>query len=87
MLICTLVYHSEFLLGIQCYSRELSSTTVLFVYPKVIRMKTDLQREHDRKLQEVREASRRMKEDCDHQVELERSVIRGIKIKLKKKSI
>lgn len=39
---------------------------------EVARMKTDLQREHDRKLQDVREASRRMKEDCDHQVELER---------------
>ncbi|OWF54108.1 centrosomal protein of 120 kDa-like isoform X2 [Mizuhopecten yessoensis] len=39
---------------------------------QVTRMKADLQREHDRKLQDVREASRRMKEDCDHQVELER---------------
>ena len=35
-------------------------------------MRTDLQREHDRKLEEMKEASRRMKEDCDHQIELQK---------------
>ena len=39
---------------------------------QVMRLRNDLQREHDRKLQEMKEASRRMKEDCDHQIELER---------------
>lgn len=41
---------------------------------KVTRQRQELQREHDRKLQEMKEASHRMKEDCHHQVELERSV-------------
>ena len=41
---------------------------------QVMRLRADLQREHERKLVEVREASRRMQEDCDHQVALERSV-------------
>ncbi|XP_053405525.1 centrosomal protein of 120 kDa-like [Mercenaria mercenaria] len=39
---------------------------------EVMRLKNDLQREHDRKLQEMKEASRRMKDDCDHQIELEK---------------
>ncbi|CAG5135088.1 unnamed protein product, partial [Candidula unifasciata] len=38
---------------------------------EVMKLRSDLQREHDRKLQEMKEASRRMKEDCDHQVELQ----------------
>lgn len=37
------------------------------------RLRDDLQREHERKLTEMQEASRRMKEDCIHQVELEKS--------------
>ncbi|GFO36195.1 centrosomal protein of 120 kda [Plakobranchus ocellatus] len=39
---------------------------------EVMKLRTDLQREHDRKLEEMKEASRRMKQDCDHQVELQR---------------
>ena len=39
-----------------------------------MRLRSDLQREHERKMQEMREASRRMKEDCDHQVQLEKYV-------------
>ena len=37
-----------------------------------MRLRADLQREHERKMTELREASRRLKEDCDHKVELER---------------
>lgn len=48
------------------------SNVTFFCHLKVMRLKTDLQREHDRKLQEMKEASRRMKEDCDHQIELEK---------------
>ncbi|KAK3743125.1 hypothetical protein RRG08_063983 [Elysia crispata] len=39
---------------------------------EVMKLRADLQREHDRKLEEIREASRRMKEDCDHQIELQK---------------
>lgn len=39
---------------------------------EVMRLRTDLQRDHDRKLQEMKEASHRMKDDCDHLVDLER---------------
>ncbi|RUS71785.1 hypothetical protein EGW08_020454 [Elysia chlorotica] len=39
---------------------------------EVMKLRTDLQREHDRKLEEMKEASRRMKEDCDHQIELQK---------------
>ncbi|WAR00622.1 CE120-like protein [Mya arenaria] len=39
---------------------------------EVMRLKADLQRDHDRKLQEMKEASRRMKDDCDHLVDLEK---------------
>lgn len=39
---------------------------------EVMRLKTDLQREHDAKLQEMKEASRRMKDDVDHKIELEK---------------
>ncbi|CAH1798062.1 unnamed protein product [Owenia fusiformis] len=42
---------------------------------EVMRLRVDLQREHERKLVETREASRRMKEDCEHQVALERSKV------------
>ena len=45
---------------------------ILFVQ-QVLRLRADLQREHERKLLETREASRRMKEDCEHQVLLERN--------------
>ncbi|KAK7009202.1 centrosomal protein of 120 kDa [Biomphalaria glabrata] len=43
---------------------------------EVTKLRADLQREHDRKLQEMKEASRRMKEDCDHQVELQKMKIK-----------
>jgi F0F1-type ATP synthase membrane subunit b/b' len=39
---------------------------------EVMRLKKDLQRDHDSKLQEMKEASRRMKEDSDHRVGLEK---------------
>ncbi|XP_071098431.1 centrosomal protein of 120 kDa-like [Haliotis cracherodii] len=39
---------------------------------EVLRLQADLQRDHERKLQEMKEASHRHKEDCDHKVELER---------------
>ncbi|XP_048731906.2 centrosomal protein of 120 kDa-like [Ostrea edulis] len=45
---------------------------------EVTRQRGELQREHDRKLQEVKDASHRMKEDCLHQVELERMKVREI---------
>ncbi|XP_061172082.1 centrosomal protein of 120 kDa-like isoform X1 [Saccostrea echinata] len=45
---------------------------------EVMRQRGELQREHDRKLQEMKEASHRMKEDCQHQVELERMKVREI---------
>lgn len=45
---------------------------------EVTRQRVELQREHDRKLQEIKEASHRMKEDCHHQVELERMKVREI---------
>ncbi|XP_052280654.1 centrosomal protein of 120 kDa-like [Dreissena polymorpha] len=45
---------------------------------EVMRLKTDLQREHDRKLQEMKEASRRMKDDCDHLVDLEKAKSREL---------
>ena len=35
-------------------------------------MREQLEREHDRKMTEIREASRRMKDECSHQVEMER---------------
>ena len=39
---------------------------------QVLRLRTDLEREHERKMTEMREASRRMKDDCEHQVNLEK---------------
>lgn len=39
---------------------------------EVMRLKKDLQRDHDAKLQEMKEASRRMKDDVDHKIELEK---------------
>lgn len=39
-----------------------------------MKLRSDLQREHDRKLQEMKEASRRLQEDCDHQVQLQKYV-------------
>ncbi|BFY97039.1 hypothetical protein BsWGS_00079 [Bradybaena similaris] len=39
---------------------------------EVMKLRSDLQREHDRKLQEMKEASRRLQEDCDHQVQLQK---------------
>ncbi|KAH9488810.1 hypothetical protein Btru_064837 [Bulinus truncatus] len=43
---------------------------------EVTKLRADLQREHDRKLQEMKEASRRMKDDCDHQVDLQKMKIK-----------
>ena len=40
--------------------------------PQLLRMKDEQKREYDGKMVELREASRRMKEDCEHLVELER---------------
>lgn len=37
-------------------------------------MKDELEREHERKMTEMREAARRMKDDCSHQVEMERFI-------------
>ena len=39
---------------------------------EVVRLKSDLEREHQHKLVEMQEASRRLKEDCLHQIELEK---------------
>lgn len=35
-------------------------------------LKEELEREHERRTTEMREAARRLKDDCSHQVELER---------------
>ncbi len=39
-----------------------------------MRLRADLKREHERKMLEMQEASRRMKDDCDHRVQLEKYV-------------
>ena len=39
---------------------------------QVTQMREQLEREHDRKMTEIREAARRMKDECSHQVEMER---------------
>ena len=39
---------------------------------EVTRLRADLEREHERKMTEMREASRRMREDFEHQVNLEK---------------
>lgn len=44
----------------------------IFIASQVMHMKDELEREHERKMTEMREAARRMKEDCSHQVEMER---------------
>ncbi|XP_063956230.1 centrosomal protein of 120 kDa-like [Lytechinus pictus] len=43
---------------------------------EVVRLRADLEREHQHKLVEIQEASRRLKEDCLHQIELEKSRVR-----------
>ena len=45
----------------------------------VQRLKADLTREHEQKLSFLREASVRMKDDCDHRVELERLKLQELK--------
>ena len=45
---------------------------VILKLKQLSRMKDEQRREHERKMVELREASRRMKEDCEHQVEIER---------------
>ena len=47
---------------------------VIFVVSQVMHMKDELEREHERKMTEMREAARRMKDDCSHQVEMERFI-------------
>ncbi|XP_051498068.1 centrosomal protein of 120 kDa isoform X2 [Apus apus] len=42
------------------------------------RVKKELQAEHERKLQELQDSMRRAKEECTHQVELERSKIKQL---------
>jgi centrosomal protein CEP120 len=56
---------------------------------EVMRLKKDLQRDHDSKLQEMKEASRRMKEDSDHRVGLEALLTVHIQpaIKIKQKNV
>ena len=39
---------------------------------QVTQMREQLEREHDRKMTEIREAARRVKDECSHQVEMER---------------
>ena len=46
----------------------------LFVASQVMHMKDELEREHERKMTEMREAARRLKDDCSHQVEMERFI-------------
>ncbi|KAK3728976.1 hypothetical protein QZH41_008720, partial [Actinostola sp. cb2023] len=45
---------------------------------QVSKLKDDFEQEHGRKVQEVKEAMRRMKEDCTHQVEMERAKVRDL---------
>ena len=45
---------------------------LLFFVFQVMQMKDEFEREHERKMTEMREAARRMKDDCSHQVEMER---------------
>ena len=47
-------------------------TDSVFLPFQVLHLREELEREHARKLAEVKEAARRMKEDCEHQVEMER---------------
>ena len=46
---------------------------------EVHRLKSDLLREHEQKLSFLRDASVRMKEDCDHRIELERLKLQEVK--------
>ena len=59
-----------------CYfmsgSSKLFLNTSCDVTAQVLRLRTDLEREHERKMTEMREASRRMKEDYEHQFNLEK---------------
>jgi len=45
---------------------------------QVMHMKDELEREHERKMTEMREAARRMKDDCLHQVEMERMKMKDL---------
>lgn len=48
---------------------------ILCSFPKqLLRLKEEQKREHERKMVELREASCRMKEDCEHRIEIERFV-------------
>jgi len=62
-----------------CSEKQLDSPTFFnkkkvhsFLSLQVMHMKDELEREHERKMTEMREAARRMKDDCSHQVEMER---------------
>ncbi|KAJ7339657.1 hypothetical protein OS493_006064 [Desmophyllum pertusum] len=45
---------------------------------QVMHMKDEFEREHERKMTEMREAARRMKDDCSHQVEMERMKVKDL---------
>lgn len=45
---------------------------------QVMHMKEELEREHERRTTEMREAARRLKDDCSHQVEMERMKVKGL---------
>lgn len=50
----------------------------VFLFKQLLRIKEEHRRDHERKMVELREASRRMKEDCEHQIEIERFVAERI---------
>ncbi|XP_030832368.1 centrosomal protein of 120 kDa isoform X3 [Strongylocentrotus purpuratus] len=54
---------------------------------EVVRLRADLEREHQHKLVEMQEASRRLKEDCLHQIELEKSRVRVLEEEKKRLAI
>ena len=51
---------------------------------EVHRLKDDLLREHEQKLSFLREASIRMKEDCEHKIELEKMKLEEVKEQCKR---
>ena len=59
------------IIDIEKRERQLSASET-----ELLRTKEEQRREHERKMVELREASRRMKEDCEHQIEMERAKVR-----------
>ncbi|RMX45248.1 hypothetical protein pdam_00000823 [Pocillopora damicornis] len=45
---------------------------------QVMHLKEELEREHERRTTEMREAARRLKDDCSHQVEMERMKVKDL---------